>query len=168
MDEMSVCEHEFTGRKDKNLSEQGRRAFCAVLGQFKHHFRSEQHEFLFIPLKHHFVTWEQSERSSDCRTDTEHVLYHYPGHYSLLTAKNLWLRLQMKPVLLPALHRVPAACQVFVTAHKAAIVWLQLTRRKTSVLQYEWSAHDLSFSKLTKETFSPCRIKKYLQPSTQR
>lgn len=65
------------GENTKTCQNKGEELLCRFRSaQFKHHFRAEQHEFLFIPLKHHFVTWEQSERSSDCRTDTEHVLYH--------------------------------------------------------------------------------------------
>lgn len=37
----------------------------------------------------------------------------------------------------PAIHHVSVACELCVMAHKASIVWLQLKRAKTSVLQCE-------------------------------
>lgn len=148
-------------------------SFCAVLGQHSSNIISGQSSMNSC-LSLQSITLSHGNRVRGRLTvGRAQSMFCITIQVTIDGQKNLWLRLQMKPVLLPALRRVPAACQVFVTAHKASIVWLQLTRRKTSVLQYEWSARNLSFSKLTKETFSPCRIKKKkkkkdLQPSTQR
>lgn len=48
----------------------------------------------------------------------------------------------------PAIHHVSVACEARVMAHNASIVWLQLEREKTSVLQYEQYSHTLWFPKL--------------------
>lgn len=117
------------GRKNKPL--------VGFLGQFETSFQVRARWLCGkVSAEPPSVTWEQSERSSDCRrSDTKHVLCHYPGHHSLLTR----LALQMKPPLflffsfflfLPELHHVPAACKAFVKAHKAAIVAQKRTRRE--------------------------------------
>lgn len=115
-----------------------RKSFCGISGSAKvlNSVSSLSWNSHRVSVGRHFVTWEQSERSSDCRSDTKHVLCHlfrspftidWPNggeKKKLNTKQPLWLGLQMKPPLFcagaPSL--VPVACEAFVAAHKAAIV----------------------------------------------
>lgn len=56
----------------------GRKSFCGISGSAKvlNNLSSLSWNSHRVSVGRHFVTWEQSERSSDCRSDTKHVLCH--------------------------------------------------------------------------------------------
>lgn len=81
--------------------------------------------------------------------NTKHVLYHYPGHYSLLTGKKktLWLHLQIKPTLFASTPSRPSGMWSICDSSQGIYCL-----NDVSVTVWAISARNLSSSKLqTKE-----------------